>query len=296
MELPARPPKKPATKLPPKPPESKKEKAARKPRKAFAIKTWDTAAEGERIILYGDSGMGKTTLAALLKRPVFIPLDRGSSKILHPVTGEPLKYVEGIDTFDDFRDVLRQHDLFEDRDDVVIDTGTLIDPLALRWTIENIPHEKGYPITGIESYGWGKGYRHVYDTMLLPLADLDQLSRAGKNIIIICQMAQTEIANAGGENFLCDIPKLPDRHGTGTPSVWGVYCEWADHVLKIDYDNIKTKDGKAVASNSRVIRVHPEAHFKAKSRTISLEYPVVTFDDPTDDSIWKFVWPEKEVG
>ena len=293
MELPTRPPKKPTTKLPPAPPKGNKQnKVAKKVTKTFTTKAWDSSAEGEGIILYGDSGMGKTTLAAMSPKPVFVALDRGSSKIKHPVTGKPLNYIPGIETFDDFRDVLHQTDLFNDYETIVIDTATLIEPIALAWTLENIPHEKGCTITGIESYGYGKGYRHVYDTMRLPLADYDALIHAGKNVLILCQKDQIDESNSGGEDFKCDVPKLPKEHGQ-TPAVWPLYCEWADHILKIDYESISAKDGKAIASNSRVIRVHPEAHFKAKSRTISPEYPVVTFDSPADDSIWRFIWPDK---
>lgn len=262
--------------------------------KKYSVESWGTSIAGEKIIIYADSGMGKTTLSAMAPKPVFVALDEGSCKIKHPLTGESLNHVPDIKTFDAVRAALQQSDLFDDYETIIIDTGTILELLALDWTLENIKHEKGkITINRIEDYGWGKGYRHLYDTMRLPLADFDRLIHKGKNIIIICQMDQVEVANAGGEDFLCDIPKLQKAHGKSTPSVWGLYNEWADHVFKIGYESIKSEDGKAVAGSSRAIFIHPEIYFKAKSRTISPEFPIIAFDSPVDSSIWQFMFPEK---
>ncbi len=262
--------------------------------KTFATATWDTAAEGQRIIMYGDSGMGKTTLASLLSNPKFADFKGGSDKILHPITGERLVHIPNVETFDDVRAICHQSDLFEPGDSFVIDTGTAFEDTGLEWTLLNVPHEKGNstPIVRIESYGYGKGYRHLYDTMKLPLADFDVLIRRGVNVAILCQMQQVEIAHAGGEDFLCDVPKLQKAHGKSTPSVWGMYNEWADHVLKIGYNDIQTTDGKAASSGERVVFVHGQVYFKAKSRTIPSEYPAVSFERPNDDTIWQYLFDE----
>ena len=65
---------------------------------------------------------------------------------------------------------------------------------------------------------------------------------------------------------------------------------WADHIFMIDHHNITAESGKAVATGGRVIRVHPEIHFEAKSRTLSQEYAVVSFEDKTDDNIWQILF------
>jgi hypothetical protein len=279
-------------------PPGKREKPA--VNKTFQVAAWDTAKEGQRIIVYADSGMGKTTLTSMLPNPKYADFKGGSDKIRHPITGERLRHIPGVETFDDVRAVCHQTDLFDPGDSFVLDTGTDFEDRGLEWTLTNVPHEKGksVPITRIESYGYGKGYRHLYDTMKLPLADFDALIRRGVNVVINCQMQQVEVANSGGEDFLCDVPKLQKAHGKNTPSVWAMYNEWADHVFKIGLHDLSAKDGKAAGGNERVVYVHGQVHFKAKSRTIPYEYPVVSFGEPGDDSIWQYLfndaWKELE--
>ena len=270
--------------------------------KTFQVATWDGAGEGEKIIGYADSGMGKTTLASMLPTPVFAGLDDGGRKIRNPITDEPLKNIPGIETFADFRAAVQQPDLLNDYETLVVDTGTILESWALNWVLENVlgGDNNTNHMKNIEQYGWGKGHRHLYDTMRLPLADFDTLVRRGKNICILCQMQQVSIANASGEDYLCDAPKLAPKHGKQTPSIWGMWVEWADHVFRISNegvvaakDDAKAKIAKATSTGNRIINIHaPEVHYKAKSRSIPPRFPVVSFSDPADDSIWKFLFDE----
>lgn len=276
-----------------------KQQQQKKVNKTFQVAVWGGDNEGEKIIQYADSGMGKTTSAAMLPTPVFAGLDDGGRKIVHPVTGERLKNIPGIETFDDFRAAIQQPDLLDDYESLVVDTGNILEGWALDWTLANVTTDKNEHAANIEKYGWGKGYRHLYDTMRLPLADFDALIRRGKNVCILCQMNQIPIANAGGEDYLCDVPKLQPKHGA-TPAIWGLWCEWADHVLKISNEGViaakdseKSKVAKATSTGNRIIHVHaPEVHYKAKSRTIPHTFPVVSFDSPSDSSIWRFLFDE----
>ena len=80
-------------------------KPPRKPKpadqKVFKAVAWTGAGEGIKAMIYGGSGIGKTTLAALLpNNPVFIGVDDGGRLIKHPVTGDDLMHFPGIETFD----------------------------------------------------------------------------------------------------------------------------------------------------------------------------------------------------
>ena len=303
MNLTNKPPAQKLAKAPPAPvsakPKAAKQQQQKTVNKTFQVAVWGGDNEGEKIIGYADSGMGKTTLASMLPKPVFTGLDDGGRKIRHPVTDEKLKYIPGFETFSDFRIAVQQSDLFDDYETLVVDTGNILEGWALDWMLQNITGDKGTLMKNIEQYGWGKGYRHLYDTMRLPLVDFDALIRRGKNVCILCQMNQISIANAGGEDYLCDVPKLQPKHGA-TPAIWGLWCEWADHVLKISNEGVvaakdseKAKVAKATSTGNRIIHVHaPEVHYKAKSRTIPYRVPVVSFDNPADDSIWKFLFDE----
>ena len=279
--------------MPPKPGQTRPATRPGQSTKQFTIEQWGTTKQGERIVIYADSGMGKTTLESLLPNPKFANFNGGSDKIRHPITGERLNYIPNVKTFDDVRNVCRQPGLLQPGDSFVLDTGTEFESTALTWTFENIPHEKGKQviIRRIEDYGWGKGYRHLYDTMRLPLGVFDMLIERGVNVVISCQMQQVEIPNSKGQDFLCDVPKLQKAHGKTTPAVWALYNEWADHIFKIDYNDVNvSENGKAFGTSERVIRVHGDPSFKAKSRSIPHTFPVVSFSEPADGSIWEFLF------
>ena len=282
----------PAKKKPPPPPKvaapPPKVAAPKRVANKFTVEDWSGDAEGHKIILHGKYGMGKTNLAALAPTPVFIGgLDTGGSKIKHPVTGENLKVIPGVETFQDVRDALHQVDLFDPYETVVLDTGTQLQHLGLLHTFATVRGPKGITCTDIEGYGYHKGYRHLYDVMHHILGDLDPLVKRGKNIIIVCQSIQTKVSNPGGEDFLRDTP---DLQTDAKANVAADYMSWADHIFMIDHHNITAEDKKAVATGGRVIKVHPEIHFEAKSRTLGQEYAVVSFEHKADDSIWAILF------
>lgn len=253
----------------------------------FTIETWDGTKSGEKIILVADSGMGKTTLSAMAPNPVFIGLDDGGRKILHPQTGERLQHIPDVDTFADVRAALTAC-LELDCKTVVIDTITILEHLALEWTLKHVAGPKGAAVTNIESYGYNKGYRHLYDTMRLPLLDCDKLVAAGKNVIAIAQSINHRVANPSGEDFLCAGPRLYN----GKPSIVSLWNEWADHILRIGYQNMTvSKEKKAAGDTTRLIYAKPEVHFMAKSRT--LESDSYTFEHKGDDCVWQHLFAEK---
>ena len=241
----------------------------------------------ERILLYADSGMGKSSLALIAPKPVFIALDEGVSKLRHPDTGAPADYIPGIDTFSDTRAALHQLDLFDPYKTVVVDTVTKLQDMAEPFVCETIPGEKGQKVKNLVGYGYNKGFKHLYDTMRFILTDCDELIRHGKNVILIAQAAPHTIANPGGTDFLRDGPRL---HIDKSWSIEAMYCEWADHVLRIDYTDIfvDADDKKISGDTGRAIYAKPELHFRAKSRTI--DEPIISFKDKADDSIWKFIF------
>jgi hypothetical protein len=278
------PPKRPpARKSPPKLPGKKIEQRIPK---TFTVEEWDGSNDGEKILGYAESGMGKTTLGSLAPNPVFVGLDDGGRKLLHPVTGKNLKRIKGIETFQDVRDALHSTQMLEPHPVVVIDTGTDLQTLAEPYVFDEYPLKDGSRPHSIRQYGWGDGYGHLVDVMRLVLQDCDALVRTGKTVMILNQLASPKKANAGGFDFLQEGPDLFHR---SDHSVRNAYISWADHVIKIDYLNAMAgKDKKATGNVTRAIFVKPEVHFVAKSRT--LEHNIISFEDKTDNSFWRFLF------
>jgi len=231
--------------------------------------------------------MGKTTLAAMAPTPVFVGIDDGGRKIKHPKTGKVLDHVPGIETFGDVRAAL-QSNVFDNYASVVLDTVTMLQHWALPYMFATIPHEKGGVVKSIEGWGWGKGYRHLFDVMHLILADCDRLVRMGKNIILIAQEAAMTETNTSGENYL---KAGPDLHHSDKQSVRKDYIAWADHVFRITWANTKVEDRKINPVSGRVINVKPDATFEAKSRGSALaDCEAVSFERPDDDSLWSLLF------
>lgn len=281
--------------------------AATRQKKSFQVSSWTGEGEGHKTVLYGASGRGKTTLAALAPKAIFIGADDGGRKIRHGSTGEPLPHVEGVESFDDLRDCLASKALFDVYENIVLDTITAVETWAGDWTCRNIKHEKGHLVSRLVDYGYGKGYEHLYDTIRLVLQDLDALVRTGKNVILLAQQAAVIIANAGGTNYLEDGPKLyhPGPDSKQTFSCRQALCEWADHVFRIDFNNRTVgEDRKAKGDTTRAVFITPEdPSYFVKSRTLgnlkdTNDAPVtrVSFADPADDTLWRFLYPEKYDG
>jgi len=243
---------------------------------------------GTKVIVYGQSGMGKTTICTLLPNPVFLAADDGIDDIQHPVTGEDLPTYK-VASYQDLRNMLAQPKLFEDFDTIVLDTMTMTEEMAVEWVLENVKNGDTYA-KNLESYGWGKGYFHLSEADNVIKHDLQKLVNAGKNVVIICQTVATKRSEAGAEDYLKDMPKLVYRPNVKATAAMD-FVEWADHVLRIGYGDLKVSKSKRVSSSGdRVVFVHPEVHFEAKSRTIPGQFPIVSFCDQSDGSIWEFIF------
>lgn len=253
------------------------------PQTKFTIEPWQTG-DGERIIIYGDTGIGKSSLARLAPAPVWLGLDDGAGKLKKPDTNDPLDRIPNIHSFADVRMALQQVDLYENFKTIVIDHATILEDWAIAHVVDTVPAKGGDHVANIEAYGWKEGYRHLYDVMRGPLADCDELIRRGKNIIIIAQGTTHRIQHPGAEDYLRAGPRL---YG-GRPSVEALYCEWANEIYRIDYHNVFIKKRKIAGATTRAIYAQSEVWFRAKSRN-GLE-PIISFEDQTDDSVWRFLF------
>jgi hypothetical protein len=269
--------------------------------KTFSVSQWDDTG-GEKVIVYGRSGMGKTTLCSTAPKPVFIPIDDGSRRIKNPVTGERLHKIDGIETYDDVRAVLNDISLFDNYETVVLDTFTKLQDWAEPVIYRTYKKKDSKPFTSLKEYGYGDGFGYLVDTMKFILQDCDKLVRAGKNVILICQADDVKVSNAGGDDYLCSGPNLFHRsdHSVLCPTI-----EWADHIFRIDYKAMHVesekafggkKAGKITGDTTRMIITKEQPHFVAKSRTLDDDCEFISFDSASDTSIWDFVFPNEDEG
>lgn len=254
--------------------------------KEFTTVAWTGAGQGQKIMVYGRNGMGKTSLAALLSDPVFIGIDDGG-RLIKDLDGNDLRHIPNVEDFQDIRDLFQSD--YVDResfDQCVLDTVTDAHRWAVPYVLQTVPKDKDSFADNLEDYGWRKGYRYWFEAMQKLLSDMDLWVHKGKDIILIAQETGIKITNEGGEDYRI---AGPDLHHDAQVSILNLVKGWCDHVFRIAYANVFVKEKKARSDESRAIFIHPKATHIAKSRTIPAQWSSVTFDSKADDSIWRLL-------
>lgn len=228
-------------------------------------------ASGNRVVLYGPGGIGKTTLACLAPGPVaIIDLDDSLPRLWPALREAGCADVRRVDVGESWAEMRRalQSPGWDDVRTIVIDTLTRAEELCVAHTLAVVPNDKGQVVRRIEDYGYGKGYQFVFDEFLPLLGDLDQHKRAGRDVILVCHDCTASVPNPAGNDWIRYEPRLQSPP-SGKGSIRLRVREWSDHVLYIGYDVAVSKDGKASGCGSRTIYPTEQPTCMAKSRTIT---------------------------
>lgn len=223
-------------------------------------------AANKKVVLFGPGGVGKSELCSLLIekgiKPLFLDIDEGTKHL-------NVDRVPDVSNFQDVRDALHDQALWENHGVVVLDSSTKLEEMISTWVVANIPHEKPEKrIRGIEDYGFGKGFTHIYEQFLLVLSDLDALYRRGKHIIITAHECTSNVPNPRGEDWIRYEPRLQSPP-SGKSSIRLRIKEWCDYLAFIGYDTAVNESGKALGSGTRTIYLQELPFCMAKNRGYS---------------------------
>jgi len=191
--------------------------------------------------------------------------------------------VQDIKTFQDVRDALATPGAWDGVKTIIIDSFTALQDLAEAHVIKNVKTEKGATVSSIEGYGFGKGYRHLYDALLLALADLETHLRAGRNVILVMHDQTVTVPSPEGEDWLRYQPRL---FSTKAAKFDERVREWLSYLFFVGYD-IKVEDKVGKGHGTRTITTREMPHCIAKRRT---ELPDSLQYVQNDPKIWDLVF------
>jgi hypothetical protein len=208
----------------------------------------------QKIIIYGPEGIGKTSLAAMFPNGIFIDTE-GSTKHLDVArTSTPSSWtmlLEQVKYFKSYPDIL---------DTLVIDTADWAETLCINHICSM------YGKSGIEDFGYGKGYVYLEEEFGRFLNLLNDLVELGINVVIVShvQMKKFEQPDEMGAYDRWEL-KLEKKTAP-------LLKEWADMQLFINYKTFVVSSGndgkgaKKAQGGKRVIYTSHHPCWDAKNR------------------------------
>ncbi len=208
-----------------------------------------------KVVLYGPEGIGKSTFASQMPDPLFIDTEGSTSRMdvkrLPTPTSLPMIMEE----------------IFYVRDTPGICQSLVLD--SADWT-ERFCRQNTcakYNKTGLEDFGYGKGYSYVYEDFGRVLNALDEVHARGVHIFVTAHAAMRKFEQPDEDGSydrwelkLINAPKCNSA---------AMLKEWADMVLFANYETIvvKNEEKKTKAKGGRrVMYTTHHACWDAKNR------------------------------
>lgn len=224
-----------------------------------------------RIIIYGSHGLGKSTFGSMAPKPVFLQTEDGLAGLPDVPAFALAK------SFDEVKENLKKL-ATEDHNfkTLVVDSLDWLEPLIWGKVIDENPTAgRGRTASGIESYGYGKGYTMALDIWREYLDMLNYLRSERKMMIV-------QTAHAQIKKFENPQTDPYDRYEIKLHRLAaGLLQENAEMVLFVQGHTATTasKDGfgseriRAIGSGDRYLYTEERPAFIAKNR-FSLPYEI----------------------
>ena len=205
----------------------------------------------QKCVIYGCEGVGKSTFASKFPKPLFMDLEGGTAH-LDVNRAEVVSWENIISTIDE---LIENSQGFQT---LVIDTADWAERMCSVYLC------KKYKKTGIEDFGYGKGYQYLAEEFAGMLAKLTALQNSGMHIVVLAHSTIRKL-------------ELPEENGTYdhyelkcSKTVSPLIKEWSDGLLFANYRTYiqasANGKGKAVGGKERVLYTEHTAFCDAKNR------------------------------
>jgi hypothetical protein len=218
------------------------------------------------LCVFGDEGIGKSKFAANAPNPVFIftenslgnlDVPRWSAKSYEDVMEMTLTLLN------------EEHDFKT----VVYDTLDWFEPMVWQYLIKMQPTtEKGKPISNIEDYGYGKGFKLALDYWRDFLDLVDQLrTKRNMAVIFLAHSTLQRISPPDGDSYDSWTLKLQNSDKTSAKDKITEYCDavlfanWRVALAEEELGFNKTRQ-RGIGSGERVVYTEKRPAWDAKNR------------------------------
>ena len=199
------------------------------------------------VLIYGQPGIGKTTLASKLKRSLIVDIEGGANFVDTPRTTQ-------ITNLDEFYELLIKLRGAKERklDYIVIDTADWLVRLMVEQVAGINRSKEGLSQTLNRSNGgYGNGKQILENqvrTRLLPM--LGELNAKGYGICLLAHADKKEMMESDGTNIEQITPKID-------PNTLNAFMEWCDAIFYLKKD----------ATGNRILQLESDDIALAKNRT-----------------------------
>ncbi len=204
-----------------------------------------------KAVFYGPEGIGKSTMASHAPGALFIDTEGGTAHMNVRRIQKPASWEELISTIEE---VARTPGICQT---LILDTADWAEMQCIKDICAK------YKVSGLESFGYGKGYTYVGEEMARLLAACDKVIAAGMNVIIIAhaKMRKQELPDEQGAFDRWEM-KLSKQ---ASP----LLKEWPDLLLFLNYKTLivtSENSTKKATGGKRVMYTTHSPVWDAKNR------------------------------
>jgi hypothetical protein len=207
-------------------------------------------AKSRRMLIYGEPGVGKSTLASQFPNPIFLNLEDGIRDL-------DCDHTDRIESAGEFMGYVVAELPKTDYATIVVDTVDWLEKLLM----VDVATKAGKAT--IEDIGFGRGYQSLERLWKEVLNGLGCLWNQGRHVILTCHEAIDKFADPEGDGYNFYRPAL---HRTGSACV----SEWCDEVLFCKHRRVarKADDGRrtVAVAGERIIVCNNTQAIEAKNR------------------------------
>jgi len=232
------------------------------------IKTKQAERKSERVFIYSNEGLGKSTLAASAPNPIFINIEDGLSEI-------DTNAYELCTSFDMVMEQLKY--LYKNKtefESIVIDTIDFCEKLIYK----KVCQENN--IQSISDIPYGGGFSKANEKMNMLVAAFDAIRiKTNMRIILLGHSQIKTVQNLLGADYDAYMPNIRDKHC----DLLKAWCDIVGYLHTKTYTDIsKGSFGKETVKqsggNERIFSCYANVNYAAKNRygiTGDIDIPIV---------------------